>query len=173
MEGLDESHLTYFAIPERTATQTIMKDQEASRLISFSMSNRIIKTVYVAGPLTPISGTENHAIEYLVNMRNMVTAARKLLMAGYYPFVPAFDFLFFMILPEGAKYCCDEVEISGPQIKNYSMEWLRRCDAILLLPGWSKSKGSIAEFYEAINLGIPTFSDIEDLILGVPNAVSF
>ena len=136
----------------------------------------IIKTVYIAGPLTPTSSTQNHAIEYLVNMRNMVAAGRKLLVAGFYPFVPAFDFLFFMVPPEkgydGRGFRLDKPEISATQIKEYSMEWLRRCDAVLFLPGWLKSPGSIAEYYEAKSLGIPIFFNIEDIFREAPNAVS-
>jgi hypothetical protein len=102
----------------------------------------------------------------------MVSAGRRLLMVGLYPFVPAFDFLFFMLPPTDSSWETGPIEISGSKIKDYSMEWLRRCDAVLLLPGWPRSAGSVAEFYEATSLGIPTFSDIEDLLLGVPNAVS-
>ncbi|MBE3137621.1 MAG: DUF4406 domain-containing protein [Thermoplasmata archaeon] len=131
-----------------------------------------IKTVYIAGPLTPASTTQNHAIEYLVNVRNMVLAGRRLLVAGFYPFVPAFDFLFFMLPPDEGKYCQEPLEISGTQIKEYSMGWLRRCDAVLFLPGWSKSKGAVAEYFEAKSMGIPTLFDIEDLLREAPNAVS-
>jgi len=156
MESLEEFYLNYFAIPGR----------------STPAGRTIIKTVYIAGPLTPASTTQNHAIEYLMNIRNMVSTGRRLLMAGFYPFVPAFDFLFFMLPPDEGRYCREPLEISGPQIKEYSMEWLRRCDAVLFLPGWSKSQGAVAEYFEAKSMGIPTFFDIEDLLREAPNAVS-
>lgn len=38
-------------------------------------------------------------------------------------------------------------------------ELLRRCDAILLLPGWEASKGSVAEKQLAERMGIPVFVD--------------
>lgn len=138
-------------------------------------SNKKVSFIYCAGPLTPTSTTQNHAIEYLMNIRNMVSAGRRLLMAGFYPFVPAFDFLFFMLPPDGGwmRYGQGNVEISGSQIKEYSMEWLRRCDAVLFLSGWSKSNGAVAEYFEAKSMGIPTFFDIEDLLnREVPDAVS-
>jgi len=180
MEDQKESYLGYFASSNcfistgKTAAQTVMEDLEPSRLTSFVIPayRRVIKTVYIAGPLTPASTTQNHAIEYLVNIRNMVSAGRRLFMAGLYPFVPAFDFLFFMLPPTDSSWEEGPLEISGPQIKEYSMEWLRRCDAVLFLPGWSKSQGAIAEYFEAKSLGIPTFFDIEDLLKEAPNAVS-
>jgi len=34
---------------------------------------------------------------------------------------------------------------------------LRKCDAILLLPGWEYSKGASGEYNEALTLGLRTF----------------
>jgi len=170
MEDLEESHLHYFAIPIINDDREILDYLAGTGKVP--RAGRTIKTVYIAGPLTPASTTQNHAIEYLVNIRNMVSAGRKLLMAGFYPFVPAFDFLFFMLPPDEGRYCQEPLEISGLQIKEYSMEWLRRCDAVIFLPGWLESSGSVAEFYEAVSLKIRVFFDIKDLLGEAPNAVS-
>ena len=35
-----------------------------------------------------------------------------------------------------------------------TMEMLKRCDAICIIPGWTKSRGSIAEFKLAHKLGL-------------------
>lgn len=43
------------------------------------------------------------------------------------------------------------------------LEILRRCDAILMLPGWSKSRGSVAEFQEAGCLGLKRYLSIEEI----------
>jgi hypothetical protein len=36
-----------------------------------------------------------------------------------------------------------------------TLEMMRRCDAVILVPGWERSAGSRAEVNEAINLGLP------------------
>ena len=36
-----------------------------------------------------------------------------------------------------------------------TMELMRRCDAVLLMPGWAVSAGSLAEIAEAERLGLP------------------
>ena len=41
-----------------------------------------------------------------------------------------------------------------------TLELLRRCDGILLTPGWTHSSGSKAEYEEALKLGLP-FLDAE------------
>lgn len=48
--------------------------------------------------------------------------------------------------------CDDSVWLKG------DLELLHRCDCVVLVPGWSRSKGSITERAEAIRLGIPVFS---------------
>jgi hypothetical protein len=39
-----------------------------------------------------------------------------------------------------------------------TMEAMRRCDAVCLVPGWERSAGTMAEIEEAKRLGIPVFS---------------
>lgn len=38
-----------------------------------------------------------------------------------------------------------------------TMEMMRRCDLVVLLPGWGDSSGSIKEKSEADRLGTPTY----------------
>ena len=50
-------------------------------------------------------------------------------------------------------------------------EMLRRCDAVLLVPGWTASVGALGELTEARRLGLPVFGvrgecDCEELTLG-------
>jgi len=44
------------------------------------------------------------------------------------------------------------------------MEWLRKCDAILVLSRYRKSEGTLAEIAEAREQKIPIFYSLEDLI---------
>ena len=45
----------------------------------------------------------------------------------------------------------------------HSLEMLRHCDAIYLMPGWETSEGVKRELAEAALLGRPVFECIEDL----------
>ena len=52
----------------------------------------------------------------------------------------------------------DEVWIEG------TLELLRRCDALLTVPGYTSSKGTLGEIDEAKRLGIPVFHVIGNLV---------
>lgn len=121
-----------------------------------SENEKIIR-VYIAGPLTPHGlWNKNHAIDYLLNVRNMIEAGKQCLLAGLTPFVPGIDFNFFLALRNGE-------EITEAMIKKYSIDWLLACDAMLLLPGWEKSHGTIVEYRIAIRHDIAVFESIESL----------
>lgn len=117
----------------------------------------MIKRVYVAGLLTPRGiWSTNHAIDYLMNMRNMIRAGIEVFHAGLVPFIPALDALIFLLLREGET-------ITEPMIKRYSKDWLEVCDAMLLTEGWRKSTGTLKEIEFAEKHGIPVFKSIEEL----------
>lgn len=44
-----------------------------------------------------------------------------------------------------------------------TLELLRRCDAMILVPGWEGSRGVAAEIAEAKNLMLPIFERMEEL----------
>lgn len=44
-----------------------------------------------------------------------------------------------------------------------TLELLRRCDAMILVPGWEDSKGVKAEVEEARKRGMPIFERVEEL----------
>jgi hypothetical protein len=116
-----------------------------------------IKRVYVAGLLTPRGyWSTNQAIDYLINVREMSRWGLEAFQAGFDPFVPAFDFMFWFVA-EGQP-------ITEAMIKRYSKNWLAVCDAVMLTPGWQKSSGTLAEIKYAKTLGIPVFDSLEELI---------
>ncbi|MCX6825741.1 MAG: DUF4406 domain-containing protein, partial [candidate division Zixibacteria bacterium] len=113
----------------------------------------------VAGPLTPRGNrvdTENAAIEYLLNVRDLVSAAVALIHKGYAPFCPGLDMQYFLSLRPGEM-------ISETQIKDLSMAFLEVSDIIVLLPGWEVSEGCQAEYQRAVELGMPSFYGIRSV----------
>lgn len=116
--------------------------------------------VYVAGLLTPRGvWSANLAVDYLENVRRMITFAKTLLLDGYDPFVPSMDFGFWLV---------DDRRVTEAMIKRFSKSWLLACDAVFLTEGWRKSPGSIAEKELAEREGIPVFTnkDVMDEYFG-------
>lgn len=116
-----------------------------------------IKRVYVAGRLGAVGDRTAPLLESLDNMRKMIRFSLDVFFAGFTPFCPALDHHFFFQLQE------KEV-ITEAMIKRFSKDWLEVCEAMVLMPGWRQSKGSIAEKKLAEELGIPIFYSLEDLI---------
>lgn len=116
-----------------------------------------IRRVYVAGLLTPKGvWSANPAIDYLLNVRNMIRVGIDLLLAGYDPFIPALDFTMFLMLREDER-------ITEPMIKRFSKSWLEVCDCIYLTKGWQKSSGTLVELEVSKKLGQPAFESIEEI----------
>jgi len=112
-----------------------------------------MKIAYLIGPMTPRGNrkdTDNAAIEYLLNVRDFLVAARALIRKGYAPFCPGIDYSYFLNLQPG------EV-ISEESIKAMSMAFLDVADLAVLLPGWEASPGSQAEYRRAVELKMPLF----------------
>ena len=117
-----------------------------------------IHTVYIGGLLTPRGiHSKNLAIDHLINQRKMIRAALDVFLAGFDPFVPAFDHLFWMVMN-------DNEFITEAMIKRYSMTWLSKCDAMILTQGWQKSTGTLAEIKFAEEHDIPVFKSLKELI---------
>ena len=102
-----------------------------------------ISYVYVAGPLT--HGNQQ------ANIAAAVSAARRLMEAGLHPFVPHLSWFADLIKP-----------MPYAEWLAYDLEWVKRCDAVLRLPGFSP--GAEQECSEARFLGIPVFYDIDILL---------
>lgn len=117
-----------------------------------------IRRVYIAGLLTPRGyWSANLAIDHLINQRKMIRHGLDALLAGFDPFVPAFDHQFWAVMRNG------EV-ITEAMIKRYSKSWLEVCDAVVLTPGWKHSPGTLKEIEFAEQLGIPVFKSLKKLL---------
>ena len=115
--------------------------------------------VYVAGPYR-CSGKCGYDLDH---MRTGLNMGMDVLLAGYAPFIPWFDFLL--------KFLGRGEEIETKHFQAYCMEWLKVSDVVLVLPGWENSSGTIAEIKVAQSLGIPVLYSFEDLLEKFPTEV--
>jgi len=114
-----------------------------------------MKRVYVAGPYSA-----NNIIDVFENMRKGMRAGVEVFLAGYAPWVPWHDFHHQLMFRDGESLSVDDYY-------EMSMAWLVVSDAMLVLPGWRKSKGTCNEIAKAVELKIPIFYSLEDLIHGL------
>ena len=99
-----------------------------------------MKLIYIAGPYSAPTAWQREC-----NIRAAEAQCLKLWRVG----VPA------VCVHTIARHYHDEVpEETAIAIDN---EILRRCDAVLLCPGWQDSKGTLAEIDLAASLGKPVF----------------
>ena len=115
-----------------------------------------MKRVYVAG-----SYSANNVLSVLDNMRCGMRMGVKVLLAGYSPFVPWLDYHFSLMLRDGER-------LTVEHYYNYSLAWLEKSDAILLLPNSENSKGTQVELKKARELNIPIYDSLESLCQNLP-----
>ena len=108
--------------------------------------------VYVAGAF---SAESTLAIGRNIH-RGISKAVEVLKQEGMIPYCPWLDFLFSVVTG---------TVIESEEIYEYSMDWLRRCDALLVVEGWEESAGTKVEIGEAVSLGKPVFYDIDRLLV--------
>jgi hypothetical protein len=111
-----------------------------------------MKRVYVAGAYQA-----TNALEMLANIARGVQAGLQVWKAGFAPYVPWLDISMHIANP-----CPESTTIE--ECYEWSMSWLEVSDAILIVPGWEESQGTLKEIARACQLGIPVFYSIKDLI---------
>lgn len=112
-----------------------------------------MKLVYIAGPYR---GPNAWAIEQ--NIRRAEDVAAQVWKAGLAALCPHANSRHM----DGVT--TDENFLAG------TLEMLRRCDAVVLIPGWGTSVGTRIEREEAIRRGIPVF-DAD--MLGVEDTINY
>lgn len=105
-----------------------------------------MKVIYVAGPYR--ADTERGVVE---NIRNAEAVAIKVWRAGYVALTPHLNTRLF------GGLCPDKVWLEG------ALELLRRCDGMILVSGWEKSQGTLAEVLESDKLNIPVFLNVTEI----------
>ncbi len=93
--------------------------------------------LYIAGPITGVEDYKERFAE----------AEEALKAKGHTVMNPA-------ILPEGFEHH-EYMHICLPMVEV--------CDAVVLLPGWTESKGARAEFVHATGQGMRKYFDVEDV----------
>jgi len=106
----------------------------------------IMKVIYIAGPYR--ADTEHGVVE---NIRRAEEVAIKVWQAGHVALCPHKNTALF------GGLCPDEAWLKG------DLELLRRCDGIIMVQGWEKSSGSVAEVGFADRHNIPVYYEVEDI----------
>lgn len=110
-----------------------------------------MKRIYVAGAYSA-----DNVLDVLRNIGRGEKMCAELFSIGFAPFCPWHDKSYVTYNPNG--------DFTVEQFYQYSMAWLEVSDAILVIPGWEKSKGTIAEIKRADELGIPVFYNIATMV---------
>ena len=107
-----------------------------------------MKLVYIAGPYRAETTKE-----VAINISNAKLVRALATHRGWFPVIPH------------ANTGHMEESVSRPDQfwLNGTMEMMRRCDAVLLCPGWATSSGTKAEIREAQALGIPIYEHYTEL----------
>lgn len=103
-----------------------------------------MKLAYVAGAYRSRLGPHDH-YGILKNIQKAEEVAANLWQMGFAAICPHKNTAFFDGLCDGERFLAGD------------MEMLKRCDLIVMVPGWSHSRGAVAEWTTAKVKGIPRF----------------
>jgi len=105
-----------------------------------------MRVIYIAGPFRGASAWAVHQ-----NIERAEALAYQVWEAGFVALCPHNNTRHF----DGTL--TDEVWLKG------DLELLSRCDAVLTVPGWQSSRGTVAEVEYAQQLGLPVFETLNEL----------
>ena len=112
----------------------------------------IRKRIYVAG-----SYSADNVIDVLNNIKKGNQMAADLMKMGFAPFSPWLDHQFQFY-----------ENLSLQDYYDYSIAWLIVSDAMLVLPGYENSKGTLKEIEIAEYEEIPVYYDVNKLLAAFP-----
>lgn len=108
--------------------------------------------VYVAGAYSA-----KDVVNVLRNIGRGEQYCADLFVDGFAPYCPWHDKDFVLRHPEA--------DFTVEQFYQFSIEWLKVCDVMFLVPGWENSKGTLAEIEIAKANNIPIYDNYEQLIM--------
>ncbi len=111
-----------------------------------------MKRVYVAGAYSA-----DNVLDVLKNIGRGEWYASKIFRMGFAPFCPWHD-KDYVIKNWNSNFTVE-------QFYKYSLAWLEVCDIMFIVPGYEKSKGTLAEIKKAQELGISLVYNFNELIL--------
>lgn len=111
-----------------------------------------MKRVYVAGKYS-----DNNVMSVLGNIGKGIRISLEVFLNGMAPFSPWLDYQYVLMLRESET-------LSVNDFYEYSKARLKVSDAMLVIPGYEDSKGTLAEIELSKELKIPIFYKLEDLL---------
>ena len=110
-----------------------------------------MKRVYVAGAYSA-----DNVTTIFNNIRKGIRLSTQVFLAGYAPFCPWLDFHFQLMLRGREK-------LTLQNYYDYSCAWLEVSDAMILVPKYENSFGTLQEIELASGLKIPIFESLREL----------
>jgi hypothetical protein len=110
-----------------------------------------LKCVYVAGKIS-----DPDPLQVFKNLSLGIEVSSVLVRMGYAVFSPFIDFQLFLHVRN------NEHQITLQMIQDSSLAWLVKSDAMLVLPNYKTSKGTLKEIEIAKFYGIPIYYNIDD-----------